>query len=123
MSTSWQTRTRIPVLEPNLNRTLRHVDLVSNALSHICGRGGVLVELHLERCQLILCGSLSFLVLLLLGQGALPWRALGGRAGVVASRRGRGGCLDAARVTARHGGSCVYRRVSVVGVGDGNSTA
>lgn len=36
----------LPVLEPNLHRSLGHVDLVCNSLTDSGGRGGVLVELH-----------------------------------------------------------------------------
>jgi hypothetical protein len=60
-----------PILKPNLNRPFRHVDLLSNAFAYICGGGGVLVEFDLERDELILCGPLSLLILLLLGECAL----------------------------------------------------
>jgi len=64
-----------PVLEPNLNRSLRHVNVIGNTFSDEGSRSWVLVELDLKCKELILCGSLSLLVLLLLSQGALPWWA------------------------------------------------
>lgn len=81
----------VPVLEPDLNRAFRHVDLICNSLAD-SGRGcGVLAELHLQGGQLILGGALSLLVLLLLGEGALPRGPSGGRAGGLATGRRRRG--------------------------------
>ena len=63
-----------PVLEPDLNRSLSHVDVGGNAFpDHGCWRG-IFVELDLECHQLILCGPLSLGILLLLCQGALAGR-------------------------------------------------
>ena len=60
-----------PVLEPNLYRPLRHVDFVRNSLAYQRCRCRVLVELHFEGKELVLCGPLALLVLLLLREGAL----------------------------------------------------
>lgn len=65
---------RLPILEPDLNRPFSHVDLVSYSVPDLSGGCGVLVEFDLECGQLILGRSLSLLVLLLLGERALPWR-------------------------------------------------
>lgn len=64
----------LPVLEPNLHRPLGHVDVRRNPLPHESCGGGILIELNFEGHQLILGGSLAFLVLLLLGQRRLPRR-------------------------------------------------
>ena len=78
-----------PVLKPDLNRPLRHINVLGNLLSHGGRRGGVLVEFLLQRDQLVLRGALALLVLLLLGQGALARRAARRRGG--AGGRIRGG--------------------------------
>ena len=61
----------IPILEPDLNGALRHVDLLGNPLPYGCGRSGVLVEFHLKGSQLILGSPLTLLILLLLRQCTL----------------------------------------------------
>lgn len=63
---------KLPVLEPDLYRSLSHVDLVGNALPGEGSRGGVLVELVFQSNELILGRSLPLLVLLLLSKCALP---------------------------------------------------
>lgn len=63
-----------PVLEPNLHRALRHVDLLRNPLTDLRSRSRVLVEFHLERHELVLRRPLALLVLLLLRQGRLARR-------------------------------------------------
>lgn len=79
---SLQTRyLRIPVLEPNLHRTLGHIDIRGNSFAGGSGRSGVLVEFYFEGGQLILGSPLALVVLLLLGQGTLAMRASGGRVG------------------------------------------
>ena len=70
-----------PVLEPDLHRSLRHADLVGNLLSDGGCGCRVFVELDLQCNQLILCRALTFLVLLLLGQGAFTGRSARGRGG------------------------------------------
>lgn len=103
----------LPVLEPNLNRTLRHVDLLGYPLTDESCGGRVLVELEFQSRQLVLGGALPLLVLLLLGQGALPGRAARGRLGsraVTSAGRvgGRGGLLAGSsrhrRLNRRHHG-------------------
>lgn len=69
----------VPVLEPNLNRSLCHADILGNALANKGSGSGVLVELNLEGDQLILGGTLTLLVLLLLCEGALARRSPGSR--------------------------------------------
>lgn len=81
----------IPVLEPNLNRPLRHVDLLRNTLSDNRSRGGVLVELDLERAQLVLCSTLTLGILLLLREGALARGSTRIAARAVLTWRRRGG--------------------------------
>lgn len=67
----------IPVLKPDLHRALSHVDLRSYALA-CCGSGSrVLIELNLERYELILSSPLSLLIPLLLGESALARRSAG----------------------------------------------
>lgn len=78
-----------PVLEPNLDRALCHVDVSRYSLPHHGSGRWVLVELDLERHELILCSSLTLLVLLLLGEGALPGRS---------ARRVVAVCIDAGGV-------------------------
>ena len=71
-------------MKPNLHRPLGHVDFLRNALSGCGSRRRVFVELYLQGNQLILCRSLPFLVLLLLGESALARRPpcrRGGRCG------------------------------------------
>ena len=75
----------LPVLEPDLNRSLGHVNVRGNTLPDHGGGCGVLVKLDLECDQLILCSPLSLLVLLLLSQGALAR----GSAGAVEVGNGR----------------------------------
>ena len=71
------------ILEPNLNRPLCHVDVLRYALSHDGSRGRILLKLNFQGYELILGGTLTFLVLLLLSQGALPRRAAEALDGVV----------------------------------------
>lgn len=80
----------IPVLKPDLDGSLRHVDFLGNTFTNIGSRCGILVELDLERGQLVLGGTLSLLVLLLLGEGALARGSLGEAGGGLATGRGRG---------------------------------
>ena len=61
----------IPVLKPNLHGALRHVDILGDAFPHGGCRGRVLVKLDLQGDELILRGSLSLLILLLLSESAL----------------------------------------------------
>jgi hypothetical protein len=76
------------VLEPYLDRTFSHINILSNAFSD-AGRGRrVLVELDLEGEKLVLGRALPLLILLLLRQRTLPWGAP--RSWVGAVRRGRG---------------------------------
>ena len=75
------------VLEPDLDGALRHVDFLGDALTHDGGGCGVLVELGFEGDELVLCGALALLVLLLLGEGALPGRAARGGRPLVWRRR------------------------------------
>lgn len=98
-----------PVLEPNLNRPFSHVNFVRNALPDVRSGRRVLVEFHLQGVELILSGTLSLLILLLLCQGALPGRPFRCRVGIVRSRSGRGWGLKASRVAARDGGLCTWR--------------
>ena len=63
-----------PILEPDLDGTLGHVDILCYPLSHRRRGCGVLIELHLKRHQLVLCGSLPLLVFLLLGERAFARR-------------------------------------------------
>ncbi len=62
-----------PVLEPYLNRPFGHANVLRYTLAYRRSRCSVVIELDLQRNQLILCGSLPFLIFLLLGEGALPW--------------------------------------------------
>ena len=65
-----------PVLEPNLYGSFGHIDILRNALPDSGDWGGVLVEFHLQSAELVLCGPLPFLILLLLGESALSrWSA------------------------------------------------
>lgn len=61
----------LPVLEPDLDRTLRHVDFVGYPITNISGGCGVFAEFELQGSELILSRPLPLLILLLLGQGAL----------------------------------------------------
>ena len=80
----------IPILEPDLNRALSHVDFLSNPVTNRCCRGRVLVEFNFEKRQLILGGSLAFLVLLLLSQSTLAgWTTRLRRRSVAIGARGR----------------------------------
>lgn len=65
----------LPVLEPDLNGSLGHVDFLGDALADGSSGRGVLVELHFEGDELVLGSTLTLVVLLLLGQGALAQRA------------------------------------------------
>lgn len=78
----------LPILEPNLNRPLRHVDFISNAFADIGCGSRVLVELDFKGSKLVLGSTLALLVLLLLCQSALARRALGDAAGAMAGGRG-----------------------------------
>lgn len=72
-------------MEPDLDGSLGHVDFGSDTLSRGGIRGRVLVELYLKSDELILSGSLSLLIFLLLSQGALarrPSRSVGVGRGV-----------------------------------------
>jgi hypothetical protein len=77
----------VPILEPDLHRALSHVDLLGNPLANYCGRSGISVELDLEGDELVLGGSLAFLIFLLLGEGALARWPSSPRV----THRGRGG--------------------------------
>lgn len=81
----------IPVLKPNLNGALRHVNVLSDALADCGGRGGILVELDFQSAELILCSPLALLVLLLLCEGAFSrWTTgRGSDGGDGQGRRGR----------------------------------
>ena len=82
----------LPVLEPNLNGPLRHVDFICNAFADIGCGSRVLVELDFEGSKLVLGSTLALLVLLLLCQSALARWALGDTTGAMAGGRGgRGG--------------------------------
>ena len=71
----------VPILEPYLDRSLRHVDFLSNPLADRRRRSRVLPKLDLKEAKLVLSCTLTFLVLLLLRQGALArWPT---RSGVV----------------------------------------
>lgn len=68
----------LPVLEPDLDRSLGHVNFRGYSFAGSSSRSGVLVELDFECHQLVLSGPLSLLVSLLLGEGAFPrWSARG----------------------------------------------
>jgi len=60
-----------PVLEPDLDRSLCHVDFLSYPVSHFSSGSRVLAEFELESRELVLGRPLPLLVLLLLGQGTL----------------------------------------------------
>src|ERR1700761_358700 len=45
----------LPILEPDLNRPFGHVNLLRDTFTRGSGGRGVLVELHFQRHQLILC--------------------------------------------------------------------
>ena len=62
-----------PILEPNLDRPLGHADILRDAFPDCGCRRGVSDELVFECEKLLLCRSLPFLVLLLLGERALAW--------------------------------------------------
>lgn len=76
-----------PVLEPNLHGPLSHVDILGNSFARSGGRSRVLVKFHFESRQLILSGTLAFVVLLLLSQSAFAMRPATSRSS--RSRRGR----------------------------------
>ena len=87
---------RLPILEPDLYRSLSHVDVCGDALPGSSSRRRVLVEFDLESDELILGCPLALVVLLLLGQSALARRATGratrrGRRGIRCRRRGSRG--------------------------------
>lgn len=79
-----------PVLEPDLHRSLRHVDILSDLFPHGGRRRRVLVELYLQRRELVLRRPLTFLILLLLCQGALARWAARRRSTGGGRSRGRG---------------------------------
>ena len=83
-----------PVLEPNLYRSLRHADVLGNTLTDESSGSGVLVEFDLEGDKLVLCRTLTLLVLLLLCERALARRPPGscGRGSTRWSRCGCGRC-------------------------------
>lgn len=85
-----QTTRHEPVLKPDLHRSLRHVDILSDAFPHGSRRGRVLVELYLQRRELVLRRPLTFLILLLLCQGALSRWAARRRSTGGGRSRGRG---------------------------------
>jgi hypothetical protein len=60
-----------PILEPDLNRSLGHVNFLSNPVPNGGCGCWVLVEFKFEGRELVLSGTLSLLVLLLLRQRAL----------------------------------------------------
>lgn len=76
----------LPILEPDLNRSLGHVDFGRNSLACSGIGSRVLRELMFECHQLILSCPLPFLVLLLLCQSALPGRTPRGTVGASSSR-------------------------------------
>ncbi len=83
------------VLEPYLNRPLSHAYVLGYALAN-CGCWCRVFDKFIFQCdQLILCGSLPFLVLLLLGEGALARRTtrivIGRGTNVSGGNGGRGG--------------------------------
>jgi len=109
----------LPILEPNLNRPLGHVNLIGYPIPHGGSGSRVLAELDLQRCQLILRGPLPLLVLLLLGEGAFPGRPLrlcggrrGGRLARPGCRRGRGRSGGAIRGRRRRGSGNLMGRSS-----------
>jgi hypothetical protein len=69
----------VPVLEPNLHRSLRHADVLGNTLTDESGGSGVLVEFDFESDELVLGRTLTLLVLLLLCERALARRPPGRR--------------------------------------------
>ena len=81
----------LPVLEPDLDGALGHVDLFCDSLSDRGSWCWVLVELDLECRKLVLGRTLSFLVLLLLGEGALARWSPGRGTGSIGAGLG-GGC-------------------------------
>jgi hypothetical protein len=83
----------IPILEPNLHGSLRHVDILRNTFSNGSCWRWVLVEFHLQSDQLVLGRPLSLLVLLLLCKGALPRRSARGRVDAICGGCGRGWCV------------------------------
>lgn len=79
-----------PILKPYLNGTFRHVDFLGDSFPNRASGCRILVELDLQRNELLLGGALPFLILLLLGQGAFPWRATRRRGSGPLTRVGRG---------------------------------
>lgn len=72
-------RKGLPILEPDLNGSLGHVNVRGDALSGRRSGGRVLVEFHFQSDKLILGSPLTFVVLLLLSQSALARRSARGR--------------------------------------------
>lgn len=70
MNNRMKSKSHEPILEPDLDGTLSHIDILCYALSDDSSGSGVFVELHFERHQLVLSSPLPFLVLLLLSEGA-----------------------------------------------------
>ena len=64
-----------PILEPNLNRSLRHIDFLGDTFPNAGSWRGIFVELNLKEDKLILSCPLAFLVLLLLSESALSRRS------------------------------------------------
>ena len=56
----------LPILEPNLDRPLGHINIRRNPFSNKCSRCWVLIELDFQCHELILCCPLALLVFLLL---------------------------------------------------------
>lgn len=80
VSTDFETRPArfkdLPILKPDLNRSLGHANILCNAFPGGSGWCRVLVEFNLEGHQLVLGSPLAFVVLLLLSQGAFArWPA------------------------------------------------
>lgn len=76
----------LPILEPDLNGSLGHVDVLCDAFPSGRSGCGILVKFNFEGDQLILRGPLAFVVLLLLSQSAFARRAA--RSRVRGCRRG-----------------------------------
>lgn len=62
-----EVRTHVPILEPNLHRSLGHINILSDSFSNKCGRCWILIKLDLQRHKLILRRPLALLISLLLG--------------------------------------------------------
>jgi len=79
-----------PILEPDLHRSFCHTDVLSDPLAYRSSWRRVLVEFDLQSGKLVLCSSLTLLILLLLRKGALSGWAARGRGTGRGRRRWRG---------------------------------